>query len=401
MQKDKIFLKTRFAIFSYALLNEPFIAFFGLLPFILRKDLFATIFQISIFTMLKPAVSIFSFYWGAYVAKRPDKLRINLISAGLFARVPFLLFPFFQNSWYLIFSSAIYILFTKAAIPAWMEILKLNLGKEERQKNFSLSLSLAYLESIFLALLTGSALDFYFLKWQFFFALTAILGLFSVAVQFFIPLRKQERIAPNRPSLFKPWKDGWTLIKSRPDFARFLIGTTINGIGLMLIMPVIPLFFADTLCLSHTELSIARYIFMGLGFVFFSPIWGRSLSRFPLHINASIVCLGFAFFPLLLLFSKWHHLWIYISYLIYGITQAGSQVVWNMSGPIFAGQDDSSLFTAINLLGSGLRGMIVPLLSGLLTISFGIYPVFVLGMIFCFIGSLYMLKEKAWQEKAL
>ena len=46
-----IFERTKMSILSISLLNEIFISFYVLIPFILRKDLLATTFQISLLTL--------------------------------------------------------------------------------------------------------------------------------------------------------------------------------------------------------------------------------------------------------------------------------------------------------------------------------------------------------------
>ena len=89
-EKDFIAKKTRFSLIWSGLLNEFFIAFYGLTLFILRKDLLASTLQISIFTMLKPAVALCSFYWGAQFLRSERSLKNNLLIAGVLARLPFL-----------------------------------------------------------------------------------------------------------------------------------------------------------------------------------------------------------------------------------------------------------------------------------------------------------------------
>src|SRR5438105_8768386 len=82
--------KTKKAFLWMALANEPFIVLYALLPFIIRKDLGASIFQLSILASLRPVLSIFSFYWSAHLTKQKNFLRSNLISDWFLARVPFL-----------------------------------------------------------------------------------------------------------------------------------------------------------------------------------------------------------------------------------------------------------------------------------------------------------------------
>jgi hypothetical protein len=103
--------QTKRAIFLSTLLNEPFASLYPLLPFILLKSLNATAFQIVILTMLKPVSSIFSLYWSEKISQNRHTLRMNLIGAGLLARVPFLLALLFDHVWLYVVASTLYMLF--------------------------------------------------------------------------------------------------------------------------------------------------------------------------------------------------------------------------------------------------------------------------------------------------
>jgi hypothetical protein len=393
-EEDKLsfYKPTRLAIIATSLLNESFIAFFGLLPFILRKELHATIFQISLFTTIKPAISVLSFYWSIMIAQKFASINSNLLLTGLFARIPFLLFPLFNSVWYMIFASAIYTLFSRASIPSWMEVLKLNLAKPLREKIFSLSSALGYVENILIAIALGAALDFYVITWKLFFLFSTFLGICSVFIQWRTPVAPSISMPTKWSS---PFKDGIKLLLKRKDFAHFQIGSFINIFGFMIMVPTLTIFYADTLKLSYTEMSIGRYIFMGLGYVFFASFWARALSIYKFHKLTSIVCLGFGFFPFFVLLAYFNHAWIYCAFMLYGITQAGSHLIWNMSGPIFAKEEDSAPFSSINVLMVGIRGLIAPLIGGILVSFFSPFIVLFLGAFFCFLGSFYLFKKKA------
>jgi uncharacterized membrane protein len=72
--------------------KAPFWAIYGLLMFIMKKDLNASNFQITCFIALRPIVSLLAPYWSALVHKRPDRLRSNLILATIVSHLPFFFF---------------------------------------------------------------------------------------------------------------------------------------------------------------------------------------------------------------------------------------------------------------------------------------------------------------------
>ena len=389
---NNVFRKTRRAIIGTALLNEPFVVFYALLPFILRKDLQATTFEIALLTMLKPAVSVFSFYWSAKMGKHSGKLKTNLVITGLLAYLPFLFYPFFQNRWYLIFASAIYMLFSKASIPAWIEILRINLPKGGRTRLFSWGSILGYTEGAAISFALGMLMDKTQRGWQILLLLGAAMGICGIILQWLTPLENslssQKHLSS--PNIRYPLKNALALLRERPDFKAFQAGSFISGFGTMLSIPALALFFADFLKLSYMKMLTGRCVFMGLGFIVFSPVFALFLNNTSINKITGIIALGFALFPFVALFSGFYPLCFYLAFFIYGITQAGSHLVWNLSGSLFAKDEDSRTFSEVNVLMIGVRGLIAPLLGGVLCDLLGAYFTLILSSLICFYGFWYL-----------
>ncbi|MCB1110782.1 MAG: hypothetical protein KDK64_07340, partial [Chlamydiia bacterium] len=106
---------TRFAFIWMQIATEPFIAFYTLLLFILRKDLGATPLQISVLATLRPVLSVLSFYWSANLLRQRSKLLSNFMGAWVLSFLPFLCLPFITNVWFVILCAGIYQLFSRAA----------------------------------------------------------------------------------------------------------------------------------------------------------------------------------------------------------------------------------------------------------------------------------------------
>lgn len=393
--------KTRGAILWSSLLSEPLFTLYGLLVFILRKDLHATALQIALLTMLKPVVSVFSFYWSGSVSQRKDKLRWNVVGAGFLARLPFLFFPFFENVWFLIAGAVMHMFFYRAGNPAWVEILKLNLTKQQREKFFSLGSALGYAEGVLLAIGFGFLMDYSHDAWKFLFFGSALVGIIGVFIQIKLPIEGEHAPAPiaveNRPSfrerLLQPWKSSYQLMRMRPDFAKFQWGFMACGFGNMLIQPALPLFFVDILHLTYMDLAIALSICKGMGFVISSPIWAKGMGRFSIAHLSCAVFIATALFPLFLIFAPWGLFWLYLAYVMYGIAQGGSHLVWNLSGPIFSGKEDSSLYSGVNIVMVGIRGSLAPPLGGFLCVLCGPLIVLGVGVGLCFYGGWRMVRK--------
>ncbi len=400
--KDPFFKKTRFAIFWTAFFSESFITLNGLLPFILIKDLAASAFCLSLLMTLKPAVSVFSFYWSSSTLRNSHNLKKSLLCSGLFSYLPFLLFPLFDSTWYLVIASALFTLFSKATIPAWMEVLKINLEKEEREKLFSLGSMIGYLEGAILALVVGPLLDTHPSFWKYLFLYSALMGMSSVWIQWKTPLRTT--LAPEKKPLpftfLQPWKEGIALLKSRKDFAQYQWGTMLSGFGIMLALPALTIFFSDHIQLSHTEMTMGRYIFMAFGYILFSPLWAKAFGRYTIHLLTACACIGFGCYPLFSMLSLFSHYWVFFALFLYGVTQAGSHLIWNLSGPLFAQEKESMPFSAMNILAIGIRGLIAPLAGGILCQYFSPLPVLIAASVICFVGGWQMFKPQENREIA-
>lgn len=398
--------KTRFAFVFMHLAHEPFVALFTLLSFILRKDLHASTLQLSIFAMIRPVISFFSFYWSCSITRKKEKLLSNLIGAWLLGRLPFLLFPFFTNVWYLIFASALYQLFYRAATPALMEILKINVDKGPREKLFSFIFILCFIESIALGLFVGRLLDLNPSFWKYLFVGFSLLSISSVIFQKKIPLpslTEDKNLPQATNKILQPWKDCIYLMKHNPQFARFQWGFMIGGFGLMLLAPVLPIYYTESLLLTHENITIARYIWMGMGVILTTSLWRRGLNVLKISSLTFLILIGFGLFPLMLLCARFSLIYLDIAFFIYGIAQAGSHLLWHLSGTLFAEQNESSSkYTGVNVLMVGVRGLLGPVLGGFLFYLIGAVPLLIFGFLICFSGALFIKKtEKTFKRVSL
>lgn len=395
--------KTRLALFLSGLLSEPLVGFIAILPFILRKDLHANGFEIALFNMVKPVVALLSFYWGASLWRQQDKLRSNWMGASLLARLPFLLFPFVDQVGIFILGAAVFHFFQKGGMPAQMEILKQNVPQGVRETIFSWSSALnclfGVLIGVSLAPLTDSAMG----SWKMLFFWGGFVGLLSLILQARVPVQTTDFREERKPNpILTPWKDSWSLLKRRPDFAKFQIGFMFGGIGLMLIMPALVLYSADDLMVTHVDMILSRFVWMGVGFVLSTPFWRRKMSYEGIFKFTAAANALFALSALAWILASYQGAFFFVAFFLYGIAQAGSHLSWNLSGPLFAGREPSSLFSTVNILTVGLRGLIVPWVSTLLCSAIGAVPVLWLGFFFCFSGAIYLrLCNKAYERTRL
>ena len=383
------------ALFWSSTLSEPLFTLYGFIAFILYKDLGASAFQIALMTCFKPIITILSFYWSAGLEKS-GKLKSNVLWAGFLMRAPFLLCPWIDSVWFIIGAAVNYMFFYRAGIPGWMEMIRRNMNEGKRGKWFSWSSALGYAEGVVLALGIGSVLDKDPGLWKLLFFGAAMVGMLVLVIQSRIPIEEsgeKERL-PFKELLVRPWKDSYHLIRTKPNFSRFQWGFMVCGFGIMLIQPALPIFAVDNLEVSYMVMAGGISVAKGLGFALSSPIWARWIEQINVLKLASWVFLSVALFPVLMSFSVWNIGWFYLAFFWYGIGQGGSHLVWNMSGPIFSGREESSRYTGVGLVLAGIRGAIAPPLGCWLAVLFGPVAVLVLGGALCFYSGIRLLQSR-------
>jgi hypothetical protein len=164
----------------------------------------------------------------------------------------------------------------------------------------------------------------------------------------------------------------------------------VGGSAIMLILPAASSYYVDVLHLSYTDVTFARFISMGIGVAASSYLWTVGLSKVPLLQLTVGVLFGFSLFPLVLIFAGWNIGYVYLAFFLYGVAQAGSHLIWNLSGTFFAGDASSVPYTRTNLLMHALRGAVMPLLGGWLCDLVGAISVLYVGTALCVGGGLIL-----------
>lgn len=390
------------AILWTSLLSEPLITLYSFLSFILYKDLGASAFAVSLLVMLKPVITVFSFYWSAGL-KGSGKLKSNVLWAGFWMRAPFLLCPWIDSAWFVIGAAVNYMFFYRAGMPGWMEWIRRSTGSN-RGRIISWSSGLGYAEGVVLSLGMGSILDRDPTLWKGLFFVAALAGLVSLVVQKEVKVEGEKIEVTEeldwKERIIRPWRDSYQLMRDRPDFSRFHWAFMIAGFGLMLIQPALPVFAVDWLHISYLEMAGAVSIAKGLGYVVSAPTWGRWIDRWPLMRVSCFVFILFGLFPLILSLSLWNVTWLYVAYFVYGIAHGGSHLIWHLSGPIFAGKEESSRYSAVCLVLAGMRGAVAPPLGGALVGMLGPVQVLVMGASLCIYSGFRFLSKKVCLESS-
>ncbi len=403
-----MFVKQNGAIFrSYVAVHGlaiPFWGLFLLLPVILYKDLHASPLQITLLIAIKPLASFLSPYWNQYLGARKADLASNLLWNNTLKYLPFLLLPLFATPWFVILSFALFMSLTRAAVPAWMELLKLHVPTETRSRLCASVSTMDYIGGALLPLSYGLLLDRFEGSWKWLFPLFALIGLSSSLLLVALPrlqgLKEREK-EPPLTLLIKPWKSSWSLLTLRRDYLHFQIGFFLGGAGLMIIQPSLPSYFVDTLHLSYSGILVAIATLKGIGFALSSPFWAHYYNRLSIFALSAFASLAAACSILFLVAAESLHLLLYASFLLYGMMQGGSELSWKLSGPLFSQEQDSTPYSSINVLAVGIRGLIFPFLGSLLfSFTQSTSTVLFAGALLCSISA-YLMNHFRRQHQAI
>ncbi|MBA3238632.1 MAG: MFS transporter [Parachlamydiaceae bacterium] len=409
-EKEIFAARTHKAYLWIHALSTPVWALFNLLPFILYKDLHASVFQTATLVTLKPLVSLLSVYWGASLNKRRDLLLKNVILARIISLIPFFFFPFVDNIWFFIAVFSLYMLLARGVVPAWMEILKLNLPKERMGSTFAKGSLLGHCGNIIFPLLIGWLLDDYFQAWRWLFPLTALISMSAVFLTLKIPIPKDFKpeepvvITPSESltqRILMPWKNSWQILTSHANYWKFQWGFMLGGAGTMLPHAVLPAFFVDILNLSFTEFTFAFSCCKGIGLVLTTPIWIKLINKIDIFRFSSWPPFWVCLYAICLLSAQIHLGWLFVGYLCYGIMEGGSTLSWNLSGPIFSKEQDSPDFSNVNVLAVGIRACIFPPLGALLGQLLGAPTVIVMGGLLCMFAHLTFLSYSRSEKEVV
>ncbi len=381
------FLKTSYLL-CY-LLNAPLFAIYSLMAFILYKDLNASVLQITALVAIKPTVAVLSSYWSDYFSTSQGHIKGNIIGATLLGLIPTFFFPFFNNAWLLVAAFSIYFFAERAVMPAWMELIKISFPQSQQSRVVSHGSLIMFVASAGFPILVCPWMDGYTQSWRWIFPILGAVSLMRVPILLSLLnsfVEKEKNSNPKTRSNLAPMKNGWKLLLERPDFAYYQSIFFCGGLGLMVMQPCLPEIIQSNLKLSYTEIATAVALCKGIGFAVTTPIWASRLHKTNIFKYCAIVTLFAACSISLILLSKYLTFGIYAAFILYGMMQAGSQLSWQLGGPIFSPKHDSSKYTSVNVILVGIRGCIGPILGGVLCATLGSSVALIIGSLFCLFG---------------
>lgn len=369
---------------------SPLEAMFTLLVFIVSKDANATPLQLTILIASKPLVSFFSSYISLYIANKTDRIKSYLTLLNSLAGIPCLFFPFVQNTWYIVLAFILFTTASRASFPAWTEILKCNIGLKNMATSISKGATINYVIILFLPFLLSFFMDRDKELWKFLFFFLAVFQATNLLALFFLKINPSSNFHQNsNMTINTHFHAIRKVLMENTPFAKYLLVFGLGGAGIVSAQAAIPIYFNEVLHLSYVQLTTAVSLCKGISFILTSPVWAHYTSRISLYrINFFMNILTCLFFIFIFL-ANMHLEWLFLGYVMYGAMQAGCEISWNLSGPTFSREEESTLYSSLNLALVGLRGCICPFIGQAIFLYFGIQSLFLTALTMTFLSVIY------------
>ncbi len=371
-------------------LSIPFWVMLNTLAIILYKEFHVSPIMVTLLIALKPMTAVLASYWSCFFSGKNR----NFVLTNLIRFIPFLFFFSVNSAWTVIICFSFYMILSRGSMPVWTELFRKHLPKESQHRLFALGNTCEYLGTTIFPIAIGMVLDYNANLWRVLFPLTALLGLASSIMMLRLPNVLSSETRPIKKKVLLPWKNAFSIVKNHAAFRTYLMGFMMGGAGLMVIQPVLPIFFVDELQFSYTEMMIALSVCKGIGYAAASPMWVRLFKRLPIFQFSFLIALLAFCFPLILIGAKWEIWLCYIAYIAYGLMQSGSELSWHLSPAVFSRKKESLPFSETNILAVGLRGCVIPFLGSFLFYLFNSVTVMLVGSLFCLLGSLILVRYK-------
>jgi MFS family permease len=340
------------------------------LPFlgVTARRLGATPLQVSLLTVA-PAIGLaLTAWWSVLIAGRNPIPFV--VWPSVVARSLFLLAPLIPGPHVFVALVIGFHLVHSTILPAYATAIHTVFPREHRGRLLGLVRVGLSLASILGALVAGPALQRF--GYQVVFPVAAVFGIASGLVFGRIRIPDEPRPA-ERPTMHEAWR----VALADRRFRALLIITSVFGFGGWMMAPAIPLLLVDELGATNSQVGVLSAVMSACAVLSFF-LWGRFIDR---HSGLATIRLVFAIAILTpLLFyvapSTWFAL---LPFATDGFVIAAIELAWMAAVMELAPRDKVSQYAGAYASLMGVRGIVAPLLAGVIAEAMGPRPVFLIA----------------------
>lgn len=358
---------------SAALLLTVFTGF--TLPFnglILRRELGATPLQLSVLASAGAAFGLLSLLWVRLLHGRQPLA--FAVWPGFLARSLFLLVPFVQSAWSFVAILVATNLLTSMTEPAHASVVQSIYPQAQRARAIATVRLVAGVLAVALALVAGQALGW--LSYRVVFPLAALAGMAASIRYWKMPVPPDPSDAPQeRPGV----RAALTTLREDARFRRLLAAHFVFGLGIWVQMPANPIILHDVLRASTSQIGIFVAV-SALAGMAANGSWGRIVDRFSSVTALRTVYTIGAITPIVLYLARSPWLMVLTS-ATEAVMATGLETVWMLTVIESAGGRRTAQYVGISATLAGIRGVIAPLVSGLVIEYLGVHFVYLIAAV--------------------
>ncbi len=349
----------------FAGLTGPFV---GL---ILRRDLGATPFQLSVMSAATGASLLLSLAWAQALGGRAPLP--YLVWPAVVARGAFLLVPLAAGAWSfagLVVASSV---FGAAAGPAQAAVVERVYPRAERGRALGVVKMAGAALGIVLALAAGQLFER--VDWRWIFPAAAVVGMAASLTQG--RLRVPEPPAGGDTASGPALAGAWATVRDDHGFRRLLVAAFLFGAGCWIQTPAHPLLLVDVLNASAAQVGVFAAVAAGAALLGGAG-WGWLVDRRSSLAALALMYLIGAAAPAICFAagSPWALVGSSAADALAGV---GLDLVWMLVVIDAAGARRAPQYVAIGAALAGVRGILGPLAGGLLIHAAGVRAVYLVA----------------------
>jgi MFS family permease len=373
-----------------------------LFPFVLAKSLHGSGGLITVAVTMDTAGMLLALYWGHLMAR--GGRRRWLFWGGVGGRLVMILALFVSSAVQFVLLLAVVYFFTSLMYPAQNGIFQANFHPTRQGRFFGYGALVQHVTAATVSLVIGRILDADPQYFRLLYPLVGLAGFMYLLILSLVPRPAADESAEaqvDRLSIFKlpplptgdlsprrvlhalvePFRDAVRTYRSDRGFFWYEINFMLYGMAFMMLTPVVPIYFTESLNLSYEQISAARVLIASLGVAALGPLMGRFMDRFH---PVRLCILSFAvvaFYPVALAVADLQSVFApvimaYLAFAIYSMGMSGINVTWNVGSIAFAPPGQGGYYQGIHVAMVGIRGVIGPLTGFIVLRLLGYQEVF-------------------------
>jgi MFS family permease len=386
--------------------------------YVFIKSLNGTSYQLSFLFQSSVIVLLLSVFFNELINRAKNKKKL-LRRAGFLTHLPLLLLLFFPRNPELYSVGSIYhyvflfIFFTyyisyPIVLPTINLFLKNSYSKDNFGKMYAVSSSVRQIMMMITFFVLGLLLDTNGLSFIWFFPILGILGIVSILligkIEFSLDTVPEftEGVLQSVVSSFKKMV---RMLKTNRAYLDYQVAYLFYGFAFMSTRSVINIFYDKALDLNYSSVAFYQNAYNIIAIILL-PVFGKMIGKVDprkFTIIPFISMAGYILFTGLTKFFPYSfEIWkldIYVTLLIatvfYGLFFSTMLLSWNIGSSYFGRNEEAGDYHAIHLFGTGLRGVVSPLIGVILYELFGFSLTFAIAVISLLVG-IFILR---WSSK--